>query len=135
MLLRSWWSNKFDYIFFKVDYNFLKILFWRIFCRCQFKPTKTKLKHLPIFDDSYNLTGIAKLGIFIRGVFQHFDMFELCFSLVPMQSTITGKDTLESIVAMHQLFVVMALFKNHIINIWHTRNLIKLHCVQILKYF
>ena len=41
-----------------------------------------------------------------------------------MQSIITGKD----IVALHQLFVVVTLFKNHIMNLGNTGNLIKLLC-------
>ena len=43
----------------------------------------------------------AKLAMFIRGVFQKFYIFENFLSLVPMQSTTTGKDILETIVEIH----------------------------------
>ena len=43
-----------------------------------------------------------------------------------MQNTTTGKDILASIIAMHQLFVVVALFKNYIMILRHKGNLIKI---------
>ena len=87
------------------------------------------LQHLSIFDDNTNFTDITKLGIFIRSVFQNFDKFEHLLSLVPMQNTATGKQILESIFVMHQLCVVVAFFKTHIMTLGHTCNIIKLHCV------
>ena len=68
---------------------------------------------------------ISQLGMFIRGVFQNFNIFDNFLSLVTIQSITIGKD----IIAMHQLFVVVALFKNYIVNLGHTDNLIKLYCV------
>ena len=60
-----------------------------------------KKQQLSIFDDSSNFAGIVKLGIFILGVFQNFDIFEHFLGLVPIQNTRTSKCILEDIVAMH----------------------------------
>ena len=60
--------------------------------------------------------------------------FNIFLSLVPMQSTVTRKNILESIVAMHQLCVVVAFFKTYIMTLGHTGNIIKLHCVVHQKY-
>ena len=100
---------------------------------CQFKPTKKSLQNLSIFDGSSNFTGIAKLGIFIRCVFQNFDKFEHFLSLVPMQNIAAGKHILESIVAMYQLCVVVTFFKIRIMNLGYTSNIIKLPCVRYIR--
>ena len=101
-----------------------------MFCPSLFKPTKNKcLEHLSIFNDISSFTGIDKLRIFIHSVLQNFEKFESFLRLVQMQSITTGKDNLKSIVAMHQLFVVVTLSKNYIKNLRNMGNLNKLLCV------
>ena len=94
-----------------------------------FQANKKSLQHLSIFDDNSNFTGIAKLGTFIRSILQNFNIFEHILRLVPMKSTATGKNILESIVAMHQLCVVVASFNTHIMTLGHTGTIMKLHSV------
>ena len=47
-------------------------------------------------DESTDATDTSQLGIFIRGVFTNFDIFEYYIGLVPMQST-TGEDILKAL--------------------------------------
>ena len=112
-----------------------------------------KLEYFSIcLDETTDVTDTAQLGIFIRGVSTNFDIFEEFLGLVPLYNTTTGEDILQAMLQCTNSMGIdlkkivsittdgapamigknkgfTTLLQNHIMNLGHTGNLVRLHCV------